>query len=55
MKELALWWRCHRSMVSDWLKLQGWIVLHIMGAGKIQEHSYTSPARVVNGGLLYSP
>lgn len=26
----AVWWRCHRSMVSDFLKLRGWEVLHIM-------------------------
>lgn len=42
----AVWWRCHRSMVSDWLKARGWQVLHIMGVGKAQEHTYTSPARV---------
>lgn len=51
----ALWWRCHRSMVSDWLKLRGWTVLHITGAGKTREHTYTSPARVTNGELRYSP
>ena len=26
----AVWWRCHRSMISDFLKLRGWKVLHIM-------------------------
>lgn len=49
----ALWWRCHRSMVSDYLKLQGWKIMHIMGVGKAEEHSYTSPARIVNGELNY--
>lgn len=49
----AVWWRCHRSMVSDYLKLKGWKVMHIMGVGKSEEHPYTSPARVVNGKLLY--
>ena len=49
----ALWWRCHRSMISDYLKLQGWKVMHIMGIGKAEEHSYTSPARIVNGELNY--
>lgn len=44
----AVWWRCHRSMISDWLKAKGWTVLHIIGNGKIQEHPYTSPA-IVNG------
>ncbi len=49
----ALWWRCHRSLVSDYLKLHGWTVLHIMGIGKVQEHTYTTPARIVNGELHY--
>ena len=49
----AVWWRCHRSMISDYLKLQRWEVMHIMGIGKVQGHSYTSPARIVNGELNY--
>lgn len=51
----ALWWRCHRALVSDRLKLNGWTVLHITGASKMQEHNYTSAARIVNGELHYSP
>ncbi len=35
----AVWWRCHRSLVSDYLKLHGWTVMHIMGAHKAEEHS----------------
>ncbi|MBL7696873.1 MAG: DUF488 domain-containing protein [Chitinophagaceae bacterium] len=50
----AVWWRCHRSMISDYLKVRGWKVMHIMDVGKAQEHPYTSPARVVNGKLTYS-
>lgn len=50
----AVWWRCHRSMVSDFLKLRGWEVLHIMGIGKDQVHPYTSPARIVGENLVYS-
>lgn len=49
----AVWWQCHRSMVSDYLKLQGWKVMHIMGISKAEEHPYTSPARIVNGKLCY--
>ena len=49
----ALWWRCHRSMVSDYLKASNWIVLHIMRIGKIQEHTYTAPARIVDGKVVY--
>lgn len=50
----AVWWRCHRAMVSDYLKAKGWTVLHIMAAGKTEEHPYTSPARVRNGRVFYS-
>ncbi len=49
----ALWWRCHRSMVSDYLKVYGWRVLHIMGIGKEKEHTYTAPATIVKGELSY--
>lgn len=27
----AVWWRCHRALVSDYLKAHGWTVVHIMG------------------------
>ncbi|WP_413532181.1 DUF488 family protein [Empedobacter brevis] len=50
----AVWWRCHRSMVSDYLKAKGWKVMHIMGIGKEEEHPYTSPAKVVGDCVFYS-
>ena len=50
----ALWWRCHRSLVSDFLKVKGWTVMHIMGIGKAEEHPYTSAASVVDGALSYA-
>lgn len=49
----AVWWRCHRSMVSDYMKLHGWTVVHIMGIGKSKEHTYTAPARIVDDALRY--
>jgi len=49
----AVWWRCHRSMVSDYLKAKDWVVLHIMATGKVQEHKYTSPARIIDGNVFY--
>lgn len=51
----AVWWRCHRSLISDYLKVQGWKVMHIMGVGKAEEHPYTAPAKIVNGKLTYEP
>ncbi len=50
----AVWWRCHRSLMSDQLKSEGWTVMHIMGAEKAQEHPYTKAARLVEGKLSYS-
>lgn len=49
----AVWWRCHRSMVSDYLKAARWEVIHIMAVGKGEVHPYTAPARVVQGELSY--
>jgi uncharacterized protein (DUF488 family) len=50
----AVWWRCHRGLVSDWLKLRGWKVMHILSLKKSEEHPYTSPVKIVDGQLLYS-
>lgn len=50
----AVWWSCHRSLVSDYLKAKGWTVWHIMATGKAEEHPYTSPARVVGDRVFYS-
>lgn len=49
----AVWWRCHRSLISDLLKSEGWIVNHIMDVGASKEHPYTAPAKIINGILTY--
>ena len=49
----AVWWRCHRSLISDYLKAKGARVIHILGAGKSEEHPFTSAAQIVNGELSY--
>ena len=49
----AVWWRCHRSLVSDHLKVKGIEVNHIMSIGKAEPHPFTSAARIANGGLSY--
>lgn len=49
----AVWWSCHRSLLSDYLKVRGWNVYHIMDIGKATEHPYTKAARVENGELHY--
>ena len=49
----AVWWRCHRSLISDYLKAGGREVWHIMAAGKSELHPYTSAAKIVEGRLSY--
>ncbi len=49
----AVWWRCHRSLISDLLKAWGWTVIHILNAKKTQDHPFTSAARLVDGVLSY--
>ena len=51
----AVWWRCHRSLIADYLKARGVEVLHILGASKVDPHPYTSASRIVNGQLSYRP
>ena len=50
----AVWWRCHRGLVSDYLKARGVEVLHIMDAKKADPHPWTSAATIVNGHLSYA-
>ena len=50
----AVWWSCHRSLVSDYLKIKGWTVMHIMDTGKAEEHPYTKPAKIEGDKLVYS-
>ncbi|HMU98019.1 MAG TPA: DUF488 domain-containing protein [Chitinophagales bacterium] len=50
----AVWWQCHRSMVSDYLKAKKWKVYHIMNIGKAQEHCYTQPARIIGDKVVYT-
>lgn len=49
----SLWWRCHRSLISDYLKVKGIEVIHIIGGGKSEPHPYTTAARIVDGELSY--
>jgi uncharacterized protein (DUF488 family) len=50
----ALWWRCHRRIISDYLLAEGIEVLHIMGPHKIDPATLTPHARrLSNGGLIY--
>jgi uncharacterized protein (DUF488 family) len=49
----AVWWRCHRALISDYLKAHDIEVIHILDANKTERHPFTSAAQVVNGELSY--
>lgn len=50
----AVWWHCHRSLISDYLKAAGIAVEHIIDTKKSETHPYTSAARVKDGNLSYT-
>jgi uncharacterized protein (DUF488 family) len=41
----AVWWRCHRRIIADYLIAAGEDVLHILGANRIDPARMTSTAR----------
>jgi uncharacterized protein (DUF488 family) len=50
----AVWWRCHRALISDYLKARGIEVIHVVDSNKTEPHTFTSAARMVNGELSYA-
>lgn len=50
----ALWWRCHRGLIADYLQTRGLTVLHIMPTGEGVAHPLTSAARLIDGHLSYA-
>lgn len=51
----ALWWRCHRRIITDYLLAAGERVLHIMGPGTIEPAHITNGARLDASGALTYP
>jgi len=49
----AVWWRCHRALLADVLRVSGFEVIHILGARSSVPHPYTAAATVSRGRLLY--
>ena len=50
----AVWWRCHRRIIADYLIAAGERVFHIMGSGKV-EPATLNPAAICqpDGTLVY--
>ena len=51
----AVWWRCHRRIIADYLLADGIPVVHIMGHDKFDPAKVTPGARALPGGALVYP
>jgi uncharacterized protein (DUF488 family) len=51
----AVWWRCHRRIIADYLLAEGVPVAHIMGQNKIDSATLTPGVRSLPGGTLVYP
>ncbi len=51
----ALWWRCHRRLLSDLLVHRGTPVIHILPDGRASHHELWDLARPGREGLVYPP
>ena len=49
----AVWWRCHRRIIADYLLAAGFEVVHILGPGKLTPAALTPGARRTGGSLVY--
>lgn len=51
----AVWWRCHRRIITDYLLVQGIPVAHIMGLGKADPATLTPGAEPLADGTICYP
>jgi uncharacterized protein (DUF488 family) len=51
----AVWWRCHRRIIADYLIAAGETVFHILGPGHIEQARMTEAARLRPDGMLTYP
>jgi uncharacterized protein (DUF488 family) len=50
----AVWWRCHRRIIADYLIAAGEAVFHILGPGHIERADRTRAAQAgPDGSLIY--
>lgn len=49
----AVWWRCHRRIIADYLLMRGRAVLHLMGKDRVDPARMTAGARRRDGHLVY--
>jgi uncharacterized protein (DUF488 family) len=51
----AVWWRCHRRIIADYLIAAGEEVFHILGPGHVEPAHLTPEARIEPDGRLTYP
>jgi len=49
----AVWWRCHRRIIADYLLVAGETVFHILGPDSIKPATLTPGARPGDEGIVY--
>lgn len=49
----AVWWRCHRRFVADYLMHSGWEVFHLMGVARVDAATLNPAARAMGTSLVY--
>jgi uncharacterized protein (DUF488 family) len=51
----AVWWRCHRRIITDYLLAAGERVMHILGTSRVDEANLTPGAVVRRDGTVIYP
>jgi uncharacterized protein (DUF488 family) len=51
----AVWWRCHRRIIADYLLAAGERVMHILGTSHVDKASLTVGAVVRDDGTVVYP
>ena len=55
MCDEAVWWRCHRRIITDYLLASGMVVEHILGRGQVVPATLTPGARILDDETLRYP
>lgn len=51
----AVWWRCHRRLIADYLLARRWTVVHLLAPGQRQQGVITPGAVVESNGTIHYP
>jgi uncharacterized protein (DUF488 family) len=49
----AVWWRCHRRIIADYLLAGGREVFHLMGAERVEPAKLTPAAEILDRKIVY--